>query len=1028
MDYFQLLLGIAAILLAIYFYYSSVYDTWKNRGVPGPKPSIFVGNFVDLLLKRQAVATIVKNLYNEYKSEPVFGIYEGTSPILVINDLDLIKDVLIRDFSLFVDRGFKVLEKIEPLSQHLFLLEAKRWRPLRTKLSPIFTSGKLKEMFPLITECAGNLEKYLDNIVAKGVPVVECRDLAAKFTTDVIGSCAFGISMNALEDENSEFRRMGKQIFAPNIKQTIRESCRRLAPFLFSVVGYFLRMTEINNFFINLVRDTMEYRKTNNIARPDFIYQLMQLKEHPEKMENVELTDSLIAAQAFVFFIAGFETSSSTIAHALYELAQNQEIQDKLRQEIRDAYDKDGGTLTYEGIKGMKYLDKVFKETLRKYPILTVLNRQAMENYTFKGTKITIPKGTIVWVPVYGIQHDSNIYSDPEKFDPERFNEDAVAARHPMSYLSFGDGPRNCIGARFANYQSKVGLATILHNHKVDVCEKTKIPYEPDKEAFLLSLAGGVNLKITKVNIILLAFIIKPYTDLCDSYFVSNERKISFDMDYFQLLCGISILLLAIYYHYSSCYNFWKSRNIPGPKPVIFFGNFLGVLLKRESMADWMKRLYDQYKNEPAFGIYIGTSPLLMPNNLDMIKDILIKDFSLFADRGFKIYDEKIEPIQQNLIMLEAERWRPLRAKLSPVFTSGKLKEMFPLIAECAEKLEKHLEKLAQKGEPVECRELTAKFGIDSIGSCVFGLNMNALEDKNSEFLRMSKQIFAVNAKQIIRDFCREFTPSLYKIIGSYLQPKEVNDFFVNLFIDTMKYRMDNNIIRPDFVHLLMELKKHPDRVNNIELTDALLASQTFAFFVGGFETSSSTMSHALYELAQNLEIQDKLREEIRDVYDKSNGVLTYADIKRMKYLDKVLKETLRKYPPLPMLNRQAMENYTFRDTNISIPKGTDIFISIYAIQNDSNVYPDPEKFDPERFNEDAVAARHPMSYLSFGDGPRNCIGARFAQYQSKVGLATILRNHRVDVCEKTKIPFEHDIHAFIVTLKGGVYLKIAKA
>lgn len=75
------------------------------------------------------------------------------------------------------------------------------------------------------------------------------------------------------------------------------------------------------------------------------------------------------------------------------------------------------------------------------------------------------------------------------------------------------------------------------------------------------------------------------------------------------------------------------------------------------------------------------------------------------------------------------------------------------------------------------------------------------------------------------------------------------------------------------------------------------------------------------------------------------------------------------------MLNRQAMENYTFRDTNISIPKGTDICISIYAIQNDSNVYPDPEKFDPERFNEDAVAARHPMSYLSFGDGPRNCIG-----------------------------------------------------
>ena len=72
-----------------------------------------------------------------------------------------------------------------------------------------------------------------------------------------------------------------------------------------------------------------------------------------------------------------------------------------------------------------------------------------MENYTFKGTKITIPKGTKVWVPVYGIQHDPNIYPKPEVFDPERFEDDAFASRHPMSYLPFGDGPRNCIGTFF---------------------------------------------------------------------------------------------------------------------------------------------------------------------------------------------------------------------------------------------------------------------------------------------------------------------------------------------------------------------------------------------------------------------------------------------------------------------------------------------------------------------------------------------------------------------------------------------------
>ncbi|XP_043516515.1 probable cytochrome P450 6a14 isoform X1 [Frieseomelitta varia] len=497
MDLVQLLLAVVAVCLAIYYYYQSKYEFWRARGVPGPKPRIYIGNFIDVLTKKRAICTIVKDLYDEFKKEPIFGIYEGTTPVLVINDLDAIKDVLIRDFSVFVDRGFHVFTEADPLSQHLFLLEPKRWRPLRVKLSPIFTSGKLKEMFPLVVECAGNLEKYLDKVTKDGTPV-ECRDLAAKFTIDVIGSCVFGISAHALEDENSEFRKMGKRISTSSTKQRVREAIMQFMPSVYEVIGHFLQMKDIDAFFINLVRDTMRYRKENNVIRPDFIHMLMELKEHPEKVDSIELTDILLTAQAFVFFVAGFETSSSTMAHTLYELAQNHEIQDKLRQEIRDVYSKNGGNLTYTDVKGMSYLDKVFKETLRKYPILSMLNRRAIVNYTFRDMKITIPKGTKIWIPVYGIQHDPNIYPDPEKFDPERFNDDAAAARHPMSFLPFGDGPRNCIGARFAHYQSKVGLATILRNYKVDVCEKTTIPYEVNKFSFLMQPNGGVNLKLTR--------------------------------------------------------------------------------------------------------------------------------------------------------------------------------------------------------------------------------------------------------------------------------------------------------------------------------------------------------------------------------------------------------------------------------------------------------------------------------------------------------------------------------------------------
>ena len=229
------------------------------------------------------------------------------------------------------------------------------------------------------------MEPYLDKIAERG-KYIECRDLAAKFTTDVIGSCAFGIDMNSISDKDSEFRIIGRKLFTPTFKTIVRDVCRQFLPGLYDVIGHKLQIEEVNEFLTNLIKDTINYRKENKIVRPDFVNTLIELKDHPEKLETIsmsfkinfffsqknykchfnvfffftELTDSMIASQAFVFFVAGFETSSSTISHALYELAQNQEIQDKLREEIREVYEKHG-ELTYDVIKNMKYLDKVLK-------------------------------------------------------------------------------------------------------------------------------------------------------------------------------------------------------------------------------------------------------------------------------------------------------------------------------------------------------------------------------------------------------------------------------------------------------------------------------------------------------------------------------------------------------------------------------------------------------------------------------------------------------------------------------------------
>jgi len=499
MEPFSILCGITVVLFGLYYYLTSSFDFWKSRGIRGPRPIPGFGNFKDVIFAKISAGDYLTEVYNSYKNEPLIGIFVRATPILIVQDPDLIKDVLIKDFSVFANRGLPTFNKAEPLSQHLFSLEPKRWRPLRMKLSPVFTTGKLKEMFSLMSECADNLVQYMEKVTSKNEPV-ECRELTAKYTTDVIGTCAFGIETNALANEDSEFRTMGRKVFSPSKIHMLRIRFRESFPRVYNIIGRILPQPQVSKFFMRVITETINYREINNINRNDFVDTLCDLRKHPDKLGDINLTDGLIASQAFVFFIAGFETSSTTISHALYELALNQKIQDKLREEIDEIYSKCDKDLTIENVKGMDYLDKVFKETLRKYPPATFLMRQSTSSYIFDGTKVNIPEGQKVWIPIYAIHRDPSIYPKPDVFDPERFTQEAVESRHPMVYLPFGDGPRNCIGARFAIYQTKIGLVKILRNYKIETCEKTPIPYINHPTAFVLSPKDGIYLKIIKIN------------------------------------------------------------------------------------------------------------------------------------------------------------------------------------------------------------------------------------------------------------------------------------------------------------------------------------------------------------------------------------------------------------------------------------------------------------------------------------------------------------------------------------------------
>ncbi|XP_020296486.1 probable cytochrome P450 6a13 [Pseudomyrmex gracilis] len=184
---------------------------------------------------------------------------------------------------------------------------------------------------------------------------------------------------------------------------------------------------------------------------------------------------------------------------------------------------------------------------------------------------------------------------------------------------------------------------------------------------------------------------------------------------------------------------------------------------------------------------------------------------------------------------------------------------------------------------------------------------------------------------------------------------------------------------------------------------------------------SSTTATYCLYELAINQDVQNKLRQEIDEVL-KKHGKVTYNAVNDMTYLHKVVSETLRKYPPLPMLNCIYTKALDLPTTNIHIPEGTSVTISVLGIQRDPAIYPDPDKFDPERFDADQIAARHPYAYLPFGEGPRVCIGTRFGYMQTKVGIFNILAKFKVTLHPQTPVPLIIDEAPVILSPKGGVH------
>lgn len=198
------------ITLTSIIYFKHLYSYWLKYNIKFIKPQFPFGNLGPSFLQKLSIAELLQTFYN-YANEPFIGVFTGIRPTLILRDPELIRTVFIKDFQYFHDRGVYIDEKNDPLSGHLFSLNGDKWKNLRVKLTPTFTSGKLKSMFPTIIGCGTKLQNYMDKM-AQNEGVCEIREIAARFTTDIIASVGFGIDINCIDNPDTEFRRYGRKV------------------------------------------------------------------------------------------------------------------------------------------------------------------------------------------------------------------------------------------------------------------------------------------------------------------------------------------------------------------------------------------------------------------------------------------------------------------------------------------------------------------------------------------------------------------------------------------------------------------------------------------------------------------------------------------------------------------------------------------------------------------------------------------------------------------------------------------------
>lgn len=496
------------------------YRFFELRGIRNPKPIFLLGNIHQILNNHLAILS--RQWTAEYGK--ILGIFVGWAPRFVIADAETLNRICIKDFDAFSDHmGFGLMEKHQ--EKFIFFQNGDRWRKIRALMSPTFTSGKVRRMYTVLDACADDLvslsSEQMEDSVDKMSAIVNVKNLFSLYTMDAIASCCYGMKMDRARGANSLSAVAIRNEFVRLCLPILTISTIRL---IVSIIGprWLLKLVNFTAFssvkigeLMNVVSGILETRRTASQNRKynDYLQMLIDSRlddeielDHVDEAENhhaslsheslkadqqqlvdrviqnqsgntlkahdMKLTDTEILSNAMFLMVVGIESTHNLLTACVYALSHHKEIQERLYQTVKSIAEirEDGHTFgfDYERLTTNEYLDAVISESLRVMPILYTVDRRANRNYHLENWNLNIPKDAILFIGIYAIHHDPDYWSEPDKFDPQRFigeNRDRIVHG---SYCPFGIGPRHCVGMRFSLTETKLAIAKLIMKYRFE--------------------------------------------------------------------------------------------------------------------------------------------------------------------------------------------------------------------------------------------------------------------------------------------------------------------------------------------------------------------------------------------------------------------------------------------------------------------------------------------------------------------------------------------------------------------------------